>query len=86
MYVRADHFVVKPDRILAAIETLLSWIGEQRTLMKRILKNLNLDPKKWNERAILGTISNRKNDLLDGGLCTPKSLLNVTKAYQGTSS
>ncbi|MGV3293476.1 DNA helicase PcrA [Streptococcus pluranimalium] len=39
--------------------------GEQRTLMKRILKNLNLDPKKWNERTILGTISNAKNDLLD---------------------
>lgn len=39
--------------------------GEQRTLMKRILKNLNLDPKKWNERAILGTISNAKNDLMD---------------------
>lgn len=39
--------------------------GEQRTLMKRILKNLNIDPKKWNERAILGTISNAKNDLLD---------------------
>ena len=39
--------------------------GEQRTLMKRILKNLNLDPKKWNERAILGTISNVKNDLID---------------------
>ena len=39
--------------------------GEQRTLMKRILKNLNLDPKKWNERSILGTISNAKNDLLD---------------------
>ena len=39
--------------------------GEQRTLMKRILKNLNLDSKKWNERAILGTISNAKNDLLD---------------------
>ena len=33
--------------------------------MKRILKNLNLDSKKWNERAILGTISNAKNDLLD---------------------
>ena len=41
--------------------------GEQRTLMKRILKNLNLDPKKWNERAILGTISNAKNDLIDEG-------------------
>ena len=39
--------------------------GEQRTLMKRILKNLNLDPKKWNERGILGTISNAKNDLID---------------------
>ncbi|MGT2887269.1 DNA helicase PcrA [Streptococcus didelphis] len=39
--------------------------GEQRSLMKRILKTLNIDPKKWNERAILGTISNAKNDLLD---------------------
>lgn len=39
--------------------------GEQRTLMKRILKELNLDPQKWNERAVLGTISNAKNDLLD---------------------
>ena len=39
--------------------------SEQRTLMKRILKQLNLDPKKWNERTILGTISNAKNDLLD---------------------
>ena len=39
--------------------------GEQRTLMKRILKQLNLDPKKWNERTILGTISNAKNDLID---------------------
>lgn len=39
--------------------------GEQRTLMKRILKQLNVDPKKYNERAILGTISNAKNDLLD---------------------
>lgn len=41
--------------------------GEQRTLMKRILKQLNLDPKKWNERSILGTISNAKNDLIDDG-------------------
>lgn len=39
--------------------------GEQRTLMKRILKSLNLDPKKWSERTILGTISNAKNDLID---------------------
>ncbi|HGI4581813.1 TPA: DNA helicase PcrA [Streptococcus agalactiae] len=39
--------------------------GEQRTLMKRIIKQLSLDTKKWNERSILGTISNAKNDLLD---------------------
>ncbi|WP_432579431.1 DNA helicase PcrA [Streptococcus agalactiae] len=39
--------------------------GEQRTLMKRINKQLNLDTKKWNERSILGTISNAKNNLLD---------------------
>ncbi|HEO6583102.1 TPA: DNA helicase PcrA [Streptococcus agalactiae] len=39
--------------------------GEQRTLMKRIIKQLNLDTKKWNERSILGTVSNAKNDLLD---------------------
>ncbi|HFH9456562.1 TPA: DNA helicase PcrA [Streptococcus agalactiae] len=39
--------------------------GEQRTLMKRIIKQLNLDTKKWNERSILGIISNAKNDLLD---------------------
>ncbi|MGT2847084.1 DNA helicase PcrA [Streptococcus massiliensis] len=39
--------------------------SEQRTLMKRILKSLNLDPKRWSERAILGTISNAKNDLID---------------------
>ena len=39
--------------------------GEQRTLMKRIFKNFNIDSKKWNERAVLAAISNAKNDLLD---------------------
>ena len=39
--------------------------GEQRTLMKRILKSLNLDPKKWNERTILGNYFHAKNDLID---------------------
>ena len=38
--------------------------GEQRTLMKRILKELNVDPKKFTERTILGTMSNSKNDLV----------------------
>ena len=63
--------------------------GEQRTLMKRILKNLNLDPKKWNERAILGTISNAKNDLLDevayenqAGDMYTQNVAKCYKAYQ----
>ena len=66
--------------------------GEQRTLMKRILKNLNLDPKKWNERAILGTISNAKTTSwmkwpmsTRPVICTPKSLLNVTRPIRKSS-
>ncbi|HGI2816856.1 TPA: DNA helicase PcrA [Streptococcus agalactiae] len=63
--------------------------GEQRTLMKRIIKQLNLDTKKWNERSILGTISNAKNDLLDeiayekqaGGMYT-QVIAKCYKAYQ----
>lgn len=39
--------------------------GEQQTLMKRILKRQNIDPKKYNPRAILGEISNAKNELKD---------------------
>lgn len=42
--------------------------SEQLTLMKRILKELNIDPKKYDPRSILGTISNAKNELL-----TPKA-------------
>lgn len=37
--------------------------SEQRTLMKRIINELNIDPKKYDPRAILGTISNAKNEL-----------------------
>ena len=63
--------------------------GEQRTLMKRILKNLNIDSTKWNERAILGTISNAKNDLLDevayeqqAGDIYTQTVARCYKAYQ----
>lgn len=34
--------------------------SDQLTLMKRILKELNVDPKKYDPRSILGTISNAK--------------------------
>ena len=37
--------------------------SEQQTLMKRILKEKNLDPKNYNPRTILGAISNAKNEL-----------------------
>lgn len=38
--------------------------GEQRTLIKRIMIDMNLDSKKFDPRAILSAISNAKNDLL----------------------
>lgn len=38
--------------------------SEQRTLVKRILNDMNLDIKKYDPRAVLGAISNAKNDLL----------------------
>ena len=37
--------------------------SEQLSLMKRILKELNIDPKKYYPRSILGTISQAKNNL-----------------------
>ncbi|NDR60195.1 DNA helicase PcrA [Fructilactobacillus sanfranciscensis] len=37
--------------------------SEQKTLIKRILSDQNLDPKKNDSRAILGAISNAKNDM-----------------------
>ena len=37
--------------------------SEQLSLMKRILKELNIDPKKYDPRSLLGTISQAKNNL-----------------------
>ncbi len=39
--------------------------SEQNTLMKRVLKKLNIDPKKYPPRAILSEISNAKNLLMN---------------------
>ncbi|MCT6823250.1 MAG: DNA helicase PcrA [Apilactobacillus sp.] len=39
--------------------------SEQRTLVKRILKDFDIDPKKNDPRSILSAISNAKNDLKD---------------------
>lgn len=38
--------------------------SEQRTLVKRLLSDLNADSKQFNPRSILSTISNAKNDLV----------------------
>ncbi|MDH6363186.1 DNA helicase-2/ATP-dependent DNA helicase PcrA [Enterococcus sp. PF1-24] len=50
--------------------------SEQQTLMKRILKELNIDPKKYDARSILGTISNAKNSLH-----TPKVFSQLAGSY-----
>ncbi|AKP68087.1 DNA helicase PcrA [Companilactobacillus ginsenosidimutans] len=38
--------------------------AETRTLMKQIVVRMNLDPKRYDPKAILGEISNAKNDLI----------------------
>lgn len=52
------------DRIGYTQAFTISDPGEQQTLIKRILKERNIDPKKYNPRAILSEISNAKNELL----------------------
>ncbi|KAA9024345.1 DNA helicase PcrA [Niallia endozanthoxylica] len=39
--------------------------GDQLSVIKQILKDRNLDPKKHDPRAILGAISSAKNELID---------------------
>nr|WP_263323758.1 DNA helicase PcrA [Neobacillus sp. Marseille-Q6967] len=39
--------------------------GDQQSVIKGILKDKNLDPKKFDPRAILGAISSAKNELID---------------------
>ncbi|WP_347861441.1 DNA helicase PcrA [Salimicrobium sp. PL1-032A] len=38
--------------------------SDQLTVIKQVLKDLELDPKNWNPRSMLGAISNAKNELL----------------------
>lgn len=56
---RRDVDFIGYNRNFTIIDT-----SEQRTLMKRIFKELNIDPKKYDPKAVLGTISNAKNELL----------------------
>ncbi len=38
--------------------------SDQQTVMKQILKNLNVNPKQYDPRAMIGQISNAKNELI----------------------
>ena len=38
--------------------------SDQLSVIKQVLKNLNLDPKQYDPRAMLGTISSQKNELI----------------------
>ena len=52
------------DRIGYQRAFTITGSSEQRTLIKHILKDLNIDPKKYDGRAILATISNEKNKMV----------------------
>ena len=65
--------------------------SEQVTLIKRILKELDLDPKLYQPRSILGQISNAKNNLLtpsqyQAQAASPfeKVVSDVYRKYQGS--
>lgn len=48
--------------------------AEQLTLIKRILRNLNIDPKQYEPRSILNGISNAKNQLITPEAFHPTTL------------
>lgn len=47
---------------------------DQKTLMKEVLKYLNLDPKKYKEKTFLNEISRAKDELI-----TPEQMLTISK-------
>jgi DNA helicase II / ATP-dependent DNA helicase PcrA len=52
--------------------------GDQQSVIKSILKEKNIDPKKFDPRAILGSISSAKNELI-----TPEEYNKTTGDYYG---
>jgi DNA helicase-2/ATP-dependent DNA helicase PcrA len=49
---------------------------DQQSVIKAILKDKNIDPKKYNPRALLGAISSAKNELID-----PEKYDNTASGY-----
>ncbi len=63
--------------------------SDQQTVIKQVLKDLNLDPKMYDPRAIIGRISNMKNELItaeENETIASKSMnpyeIDVAKIYQ----
>ncbi|GBG97242.1 DNA helicase PcrA [Lactococcus termiticola] len=56
---RRDAYHIGYSQNFTIIDT-----GDQKTLVKRILKAENIDSKKWEPKTLLGTISNAKNELM----------------------
>ena len=56
---RRDIDRIGIDRNFSILDTT-----DQLSVVKNILKEKNIDPKKFEPRAILGTISNAKNEML----------------------
>ncbi|MYL21483.1 DNA helicase PcrA [Halobacillus litoralis] len=63
--------------------------SDQLSVIKQVLKELNLDPKKWDPRAMLGAISNSKNELMtaedyakQAGSTHEEQVAEVYKGYQ----
>lgn len=63
---------------------------DQKTLMRQVLKTLDLDPKTYRDKAMIGHISNAKNDLISpeefalnaGGDYREKNVAQIYKEYQ----
>src|SRR5699024_5552129 len=50
--------------------------GDQLSVMKQVLKNLNVDPKQYDPRAMINQISSAKNKLM-----TPEQYTSLTGNY-----
>ena len=54
------------DRIGYANNFTIYDTDDQKTVMKEVIRSLNLDPKVYKERALLGAVSSAKDELITG--------------------
>ncbi len=68
---RRDIDRIGYDRNFTILDTT-----DQLTVIRQVLRNLNIDPKQFDPRAMLGAISNAKNELI-----TPEAYRKDEKSY-----